>query len=42
MPMPVDVQITFKDGTKELHYIPLNLMYGQKPVENMPQPENNP
>ncbi len=34
MPMPIDLQITFKDGTKELHYIPLNLMYGEKPVEN--------
>ncbi|HEX8459836.1 MAG TPA: M1 family metallopeptidase, partial [Segetibacter sp.] len=34
VPMPLDVQLTFKDGSKELHYIPLNLMYGQKPVEN--------
>lgn len=34
MPMPIDVQITFKDGSKELHYVPLNLMYGEKPVEN--------
>ncbi len=34
MPMPIDVQITFKDGSKELHYIPLNLMYGQKPQED--------
>jgi len=34
MPMPIDLQITFKDGTKELHYIPLNLMYGEKPVED--------
>jgi hypothetical protein len=34
MPMPVDVQLTFKDGAKELHYIPLNLMYGEKPAEN--------
>ena len=34
MPMPVDVQITFKDGTKELHYIPMDLMYGEKPAEN--------
>lgn len=33
MPMPVDVTVTYKDGTQELHYIPLNLMYGQKPVE---------
>lgn len=34
MPMPVDVQLSFKDGTKELHYIPLDLMYGSKPTEN--------
>jgi len=34
MPMPVDVQLTFKDGSRELHYIPLNLMYGEKPVES--------
>jgi hypothetical protein len=34
MPMPIDLQITFKDGKKELHYIPMNLMYGEKPEEN--------
>ena len=34
MPMPVDLQLTFKDSTKELHYIPLNLMYGEKPIED--------
>jgi hypothetical protein len=34
VPMPVDVQLSFKDGTKELHYIPLNLMYDEKPVED--------
>jgi hypothetical protein len=34
MPMPIDVQLTFKDGSKELHYMPLNLMYGEKPVED--------
>lgn len=33
MPMPIDLQLTFKDGTKELHYIPLDLMYGEKPKE---------
>ena len=33
MPMPIDLQIVFKDGTKELHYVPMNLMYGEKPVE---------
>ncbi len=34
MPMPIDLQITFKDGTKELHYVPMNLMYGEKPDED--------
>ena len=34
MPMPIDLQITFKDGSKELHYVPMNLMYGEKPVED--------
>ncbi len=33
MPMPVDLQISFKDGTKEMHYIPMNLMYGAKANE---------
>jgi hypothetical protein len=33
MPMPVDVLITYKDGSQELHNIPLNLMYGAKPAE---------
>ncbi len=34
MPMPIDLQLTFRDGSKELHYVPLDLMYGQKPVED--------
>jgi len=34
VPMPIDLQITFKDGSKELHYVPMNLMYGAKPVED--------
>lgn len=34
MPMPVDVEITFADGTKEMHNIPMNLMYGNKSNEN--------
>jgi hypothetical protein len=33
MPMPVDVLITYKDGTQEMHNIPLDLMYGAKPAE---------
>ncbi len=38
MPMPIDLQITCKDGSKELHYIPMNLMYGVKPVEDATVP----
>lgn len=34
MPMPVDLLVTYKDGSKEMHYIPMNLMYGDKPAEN--------
>ncbi|HKO82181.1 MAG TPA: M1 family aminopeptidase, partial [Chitinophagaceae bacterium] len=34
MPMPVDLQLTFKDGSSEMHYVPLDLMYGTKPAEN--------
>lgn len=34
MPMPIDLQLSFRDGSKELHYIPMNLMYGSKPVED--------
>ena len=34
MPMPNDVQLIFKDSTKELNNIPLNLMYGQKAAES--------
>ena len=38
MPMPIDVLVTFKDGTQEMHYIPLSLLYGEKPAEsNVPR-----
>jgi aminopeptidase N len=37
MPMPVDVEITFKDGSKELHYVPMYLMFGEKPAEDKNQ-----
>jgi hypothetical protein len=30
MPMPIDVKLTFKDGSTEWHYVPLNLMFGEK------------
>ena len=34
MPMPIDFQLTFRDGSKELHYVPMYLMFGQKPAED--------
>lgn len=34
MPMPVDLLITYKDGSREMHYIPLDMMYGNKPAED--------
>ena len=33
MPMPIDVKISFKDGSTEWHYIPMYLMFGEKPAE---------
>jgi len=33
MPMPIDVLVTYKDGSQEMHYMPLDLMYGIKPAE---------
>ncbi len=30
MPMPLDVLVKYKDGTQEMHYIPITLMRGEK------------
>jgi hypothetical protein len=34
MPMPIDLKVTFRDSTSEMHYVPLDLMYGEKPAED--------
>ena len=34
MPMPLDVSLQFRDGSKLLAYIPQYLMFGEKPVED--------
>lgn len=34
VPMPIDLQLTFQDGSKELHYVPAYLMFGEKPAED--------
>lgn len=33
MPMPIDLKVTFKDGSSEWHYVPQYLMFGTKPDE---------
>ena len=33
MPIPIDVLLEFKDGSKQIAYIPQYLMFGEKPVE---------
>lgn len=38
MPMPVDVKVTFKDGSSEWHYVPLNLLFGSKAAESNQAP----
>ena len=34
IPMPLDIVITYKDGTSESVYIPMDLMFGSKANEN--------
>jgi hypothetical protein len=34
VPMPIDVMLQFKDGSKEIAYIPLYSMFGEKPAED--------
>jgi len=40
VPMPIDVSLQFKDGTKETAYIPLYSMFGEKPAEDTNIPRN--
>ncbi len=35
IPMPLDVQVQFKDGSERTYYIPLRMMRGEKKRENM-------
>lgn len=39
-PMPVDLVVTYKDGSKELFYVPLNETLGNKPVEDKTMERN--
>ena len=33
MPMPLDVLVTYEDGSNESFHIPLQMMYGHKPTK---------
>jgi hypothetical protein len=35
MMMPIDLEIEYEDGSKEIYYIPLRMMRGLKPAEDM-------
>jgi len=37
-PMPIDLLVTYVDGTKEVYYIPMNELLGNKPVEDISIP----
>ena len=41
-PMPIEVVVTYKDGSSELHYIPLDLMLGGKAQEGAMKQINHP
>jgi len=34
VPMPIDLYVDYKDGTRAIAYVPLDLMYGAKPQED--------
>jgi hypothetical protein len=34
LPMPVDLLVTYRDGSKEVFYVPINETLGNKPVED--------
>ena len=38
MPMPIDVLVKYRDGSKEMAYIPQYLMFGEKPAEDAAVP----
>ena len=35
MPMPIDLLVVYEDGSEELFYVPLQMMRGEKPNENI-------
>jgi hypothetical protein len=40
-PMPIDLVVTYKDGTKEMFYMSMNELQGNKPVEDKAMPRTD-
>jgi hypothetical protein len=40
-PMPIDLVVTYKDGSTKMIYIPLNEMLGKKPIEDSKVPRKD-
>ena len=34
MPMPIELMVSYEDGSKELYYLPIDLMFGSKKFNN--------
>lgn len=41
VPMPLDVLVNYKDNSKEMLYVPMYLMFGEKPVEDKTIPRTS-
>ena len=41
VPMPIDLQISYKDDSKEMVYVPTYLMFGEKPAEDKTIPRTS-
>lgn len=39
MPMPIDLMIEYKDGSRQLAYVPQYFMFGEKPQEDVSVPQ---
>lgn len=41
IPMPLDIQVNYKDNSKEMLYVPMYLMFGEKPAEDTSMPRTS-
>ena len=41
VPMPIDLLVSYKDNSNEMVYVPMYLMFGEKPAENKDIPRTS-